>query len=144
MASLYWAVRVERAERQVALQSIALQALAEAPKAVFGGDIAAPKARVVLYFRSGNRVAVLHGYGLPALAEGQVYQVWLIRDGRRESGGLFHVNEEGEGIALIVSQRPLEEYEALGVTTEPARGSLSPTSPRVLGGKLRLTSFPSP
>ena len=144
IANLYWMVRAERAEQQLALQFMALQVLAEAPKAVFRGDVTALEARAVLYFRSENRVAVLHGYGFPTLAKGQVYQVWLIRDGRWESGGLFHVNEKGEGTALVISQHPLGEYEAIGVTAEPLGGSPGPTSPRILGGKLSLKSSLAP
>jgi anti-sigma-K factor RskA len=90
----------------------------------------------VLYFRPESQVAALHVYGLPLLEEGKVYQLWLIWDGQRESGGLFEVNEEGEGTLLIQAQRALGEYQAVGVTVEPTGGSPGPTSPRVIGGKL--------
>jgi len=50
----------------------------------------------VLYFRPESQVAALHVYGLPPLAKGKVYPLWLTRDDQRERG-VFEVNEEGEG-----------------------------------------------
>jgi RNA polymerase sigma-70 factor (ECF subfamily) len=43
---------------------------------------------------------------------------------------------DGYGILLIRSPRLLREYDALGITVEPAGGSPGPTTPRVLGTEL--------
>ncbi|MCS7221608.1 MAG: anti-sigma factor [Anaerolineae bacterium] len=134
--NLYWWGRTTAIEEQVAVQATAIVALAEAPTVILQGDAPAPNARGVLYYRPEAAVAILHVYHLPPLEQGKAYQVWLIRNGQRDSGGLFTVNEEGEGTVLITAPRPLREYAALGVTIEPAGGSPGPTSPRVLGGGL--------
>lgn len=134
--NLYWWSRATAIEERVAVQATAIVTLAEAPTVILQGDAPAPDARGVLYYRPEATVAILHVYHLPPLKQGKVYQVWLIRNGQRDSGGLFTVDEEGEGTLLIIAPRPLREYTALGITIEPAGGSPGPTSPRVLGGDL--------
>ncbi len=134
--NLYWWSRATAIEERVAMQATAIVALAEAPTVTLQGDALAPNARGVLYYRPEATVAVLHVYHLPPVEQGKVYQIWLIRDGQRDSGGLFTVDEEGEGTALVTAPRPLREYNAVGVTMEPAGGSPGPTSPRVIGGDL--------
>ena len=70
---------------------------------------------------------------LPQLSEEQAYQLWLIDDGERADGGTFSVDEDGYDSHYVSSPRPLGEYEAFGVTIEPAGGSPGPTGPQVLG-----------
>lgn len=74
--------------------------------------------------------------GLSPLDEGHQYQLWLIRDGQRTSGGVFSVNSEGYGALWISSSEPLSSYPAFGITVEPAGGSPGPTGEKVLGGTL--------
>jgi len=73
---------------------------------------------------------------LSALDDNQKYQVWLIRDGQRTSGGLFSVNTQGYASLEIVVPRPLLDYQAIGITIEPAVGSPGPTGTKVMGGDL--------
>ncbi len=73
---------------------------------------------------------------LPPLSPEQQYQLWLIRDGQRDSGALFSVNEDGSVQVPIDAQRPLTEYGAFGITIEPVGGSPGPTGDRVLGYNL--------
>lgn len=73
---------------------------------------------------------------VPLLEEGYQYQLWLIRDGRRTSGGVFSVDENGYGTLQIQSDQPLHSYPSFGVTVEPAGGSEGPTGQKVLGGDL--------
>jgi anti-sigma-K factor RskA len=73
---------------------------------------------------------------LPALSPEQQYQLWLIRDGKRTSGGVFSVSSEGYASLVVTSPRPLDDYSAFGVTIEPAGGSPGPTGEKVLGGNL--------
>lgn len=73
---------------------------------------------------------------LSALSPEQQYQLWLIRDGKRTSGGVFSVSPEGYASLVIASPRPLDDYGAFGVTIEPAGGSPVPTGEKVLGGNL--------
>lgn len=73
---------------------------------------------------------------LPVLGEDQEYQLWLIRDEERESGGVFSVDDDGYGAVWVHAAEPLASYPEFGVTVEPAGGSPGPTGPRVLGGEI--------
>ncbi len=72
--------------------------------------------------------------GLTELSPSQQYQLWLIKDGKRTSGGVFSVQDTGYGMLRINSPEPLVDYQSFGVTVEPAGGSPGPTGPKVLGG----------
>lgn len=130
----YWVVQTRRLEQQVQLQATALAALAEAPTLVLQGDTVAPQARGVLYMRPDAHVALLHIYNLPPLPPDKAYQVWLIHNGQRDSGALFQVRDQTEVVVLIQAPKPMAEYQAVGITIEPASGSPGPTGPRVLFG----------
>ena len=73
---------------------------------------------------------------LTVLKSQQQYQLWLIKDGNRISGGLFTVNSSGYGWLKIESTTSLLEFQSFGVTIEPIGGSSGPTGPKVLGGNL--------
>ena len=81
--------------------------------------------------------------GLPMLDASKQYQLWLVRDGQRASGGVFSVTpagnagvtSDGYGIMAVQSSRPLTDYSSFGITVEPAGGSPGPTGKKVLGGK---------
>ncbi|MFQ5657668.1 MAG: anti-sigma factor [Candidatus Methylomirabilales bacterium] len=60
---------------------------------------------------------------------GKTYQLWLIRDGVRDTGGLFSVDDAGRAVLIVRPPQPLETYEAVGATVEPAGRSAGPTSP---------------
>lgn len=66
----------------------------------------------------------------------KVYQLWLIRDGQRTSGGTFTVDANGRGQVPIHPPLPIREYQSMGVTVEPTGGSPGPTGARVLRGSL--------
>lgn len=70
---------------------------------------------------------------LSPLPESQAYQLWLIKDGQRTSGGLFNVSEDGYLAKIIYSPEPLAHYQNFGITIEPANGSPGPTGEKVLG-----------
>ena len=74
--------------------------------------------------------------GLPELDSGQQYQLWLIDDGQRTSGGVFSADEHGYGSLWVSSPVPLASYASFGVSIEPAGGSTGPTGEKVLGGTL--------
>ena len=73
---------------------------------------------------------------LPVLGQTQQYQLWLIRDGKRTSGGVFSVDEKGYKSLYVKSPEPLVSYSAFGITVEPKGGSPAPTGDKVLGGEL--------
>jgi anti-sigma-K factor RskA len=104
--------------------------------AVLAPTEAAAGARGLLLFASEENEATLVVEDLPVLASDWQYQLWLIRDGERTSGGVFSVTSRGYGCLLILSPLPLGTFQALGVTVEPAGGSPGPTGQRVMGGNL--------
>ncbi len=73
---------------------------------------------------------------LAALDSNQQYQIWLLKDGQRVSGGLFSVNPDGYASLEIMAPLPLAQYDSLGITVEPAGGSPAPTGAKVLGGAI--------
>ncbi|GIK62352.1 MAG: anti-sigma factor [Chloroflexota bacterium] len=79
--------------------------------------------------------ALLVSNNLPALASDRAYQLWFIRDNQPISGGVFRVDEEGQGTFIFEIPAPLNEYDALGISDEPMTGSEAPsTNPVALGG----------
>ncbi len=71
---------------------------------------------------------------LNALPAEQVYQVWLIRNGQRDSGGTFTVDAQGSARVRLQASVQFANYSDVGVTVEPKGGSPGPTTPRVIGG----------
>lgn len=97
---------------------------------------AAPQAAGLLIISGDGKHGTLVVDRLPALDEQNAYQLWLIRDNVRTSGGIFTVDPDGYGALYIESPEPLASYPAFGITIEPASGSPGPTGEKVLGGEL--------
>jgi len=98
---------------------------------------AAPGAQgIIEVVGNDGRQATLTVTGLPALDPANQYQLWLIQDGQRISGGVFSVQTDGSQTITIHAPQPLPAYAAFGVTIEPAGGSPGPTGERVLGFNL--------
>jgi anti-sigma-K factor RskA len=95
-----------------------------------------PSATGMLVISADGEHGTLVVDGLPVLDDTQQYQLWLIRDGQRTSGGVFAVDDEGYGSLWISSAEPLISYQGVGITVEPAGGSPAPTGERVMGGEL--------
>jgi anti-sigma-K factor RskA len=98
------------------------------------GTQTTPNASGLLIISANQRTATLIVDGLPQLSERQDYQLWLIQDGKRTSGGVFNVIQTGFGALLVNSQKPLTEFQSFGITIEPKGGSAGPTGDKVLGG----------
>jgi anti-sigma-K factor RskA len=96
------------------------------------GTGAAPRATGVIVLSADGEYGSLVVDGLPDLDPDSQYQLWLIQDGERTSGGVFSVHE-GYGQMEIVAPQPLSSYEGFGITVEPAGGSPGPTGDKVLG-----------
>jgi len=97
---------------------------------------AAPNATGIIIMSPDGEYGTIVVDGLPELDESQQYQLWLIRDGQRTSGGVFTVEHGGYGAMEIYAPEPLSIYSAFGITVEPAGGSPGPTGPQVLGSEL--------
>jgi hypothetical protein len=63
---------------------------------------------------------------LPALSKGDVYEVWVERDGTLEPSSLFVAGRDRTAAAAVPG--PLEGADAVLVTREPRGGSQRPTS----------------
>ena len=142
-ALLTWNIALQRdlAEARTAQQrdAVALQALLHDPhvqQRLLWGDAPAPAARGTLVLALSRNEASLAFTDLPALPAGHVYQLWLVRQGKRISGGTFTVNATGWGSLYVQTPAPLRSYDTIGVTVEPAGGSPGPTTPRIIGGKV--------
>jgi anti-sigma-K factor RskA len=143
VALLGWNVALQRDLSQLratAQQQQALVALLQDPSVARrtlptdGGS--APDARGALLVASDQQTAALTVEGMPALPPDRVYQLWLVDNGQRISGGTFTVDAAGRGALLIRPPQPLSSYDRAGITVEPRGGSPGPTSPRVIGGPL--------
>ncbi|MFQ5946637.1 MAG: anti-sigma factor domain-containing protein [Anaerolineae bacterium] len=89
-----------------------------------------------VYLAPGELMGMLVVQRMPVLPAGQSYQLWLVADGDRDSGGLFVVDESGGGYLVIHAPRPLSQYVWAGITQEPEEGSPAPTGDRLMGGRL--------
>ena len=123
-SNLWWWQRSQRVGPS-AMQMVAM-----------AGTEKVPGATGTLLITADGEYGTLIVDGLPALEPGLAYQLWLIRNGQRVSGGMFAVNDEGYGVLEVWSPEPLASYTAFGLTIEPAEGSPGPTGDKVLDGSL--------
>jgi anti-sigma-K factor RskA len=100
-----------------------------------GQKSAAGASGVIVMTGDGN-FGTLVVDSLPVLDTSKQYQLWLIKEGKRTSGGVFSVMETGYGVLVVNSPQPLSIYDSFGVTVEPSGGSPNPTGSKVLGGSI--------
>jgi anti-sigma-K factor RskA len=100
------------------------------------GTGAAPGATGMIVISLEGTHGTLVVDNLPPLEEDQQFQLWLVRDSQRASGGVFSVDEDGYGSVWVSSPEPLASYTGFGITIEPAGGSAGPTGEKVLGNDL--------
>jgi anti-sigma-K factor RskA len=74
--------------------------------------------------------------GLPQLDAAHQYQLWLVRDGTRRSGGVFDADSWGYANLLLRVPNDFKDFTSIGISVEPAGGSPAPTGTRVAAGKL--------
>jgi anti-sigma-K factor RskA len=96
----------------------------------------APEASGILVISANGKHGTLVVNELPDLDSEHEYQLWLIKNGQRTSGGVFSVGEDGYGSLWVGSKTPLADYSGFGITIEPEGGSPGPTGDKVLGGEL--------
>lgn len=98
------------------------------------GTDKAPNAsgRVVVAREGGGTRIALQAQGLPSLQAGEAYQLWLIKDGKRRSGGLFVVDATGAG-GVATWLPDTAEFDGLGITREPDVLGQQPRGPKVMG-----------
>jgi len=79
---------------------------------------------------------VLAVRGLSPLEPSLRYQLWLVRDDKKTSGGSFAVNQNGYGSLLIKVPGGFRSFQRFCISVEPAEGSPAPTRPPILIGNL--------
>lgn len=68
--------------------------------------------------------------GLSKLDQDRTYELWLIDDSGAQPAGLFRPNDDGRAVHLLATALP--EHTTVGITIEPAGGSLQPTTEPIL------------
>ena len=133
----------EGAAVQAQLQSELVSALANIPfdspevySVALAGTEQQPDASAQLVIDPVANTAMLIVSSMPALPEGSVYQVLLIRGTEHETAETFRVDTEGEGVLLVHSTEPLQSFDAVGVSIEPEGGSVQRTGDIVLVGSI--------
>jgi anti-sigma-K factor RskA len=103
------------------------------PTIPLAGTDTAPDASGLMVVSADGAHGTLVVDGLPPLDAEHQYQLWLVHDDYRVSGGVFSVDAQGYGSLWIVAPRPLSNYSSFGITIEPTGGSPGPTGQKVLG-----------
>lgn len=96
-----------------------------------------PNAVGELIIDSKGESGTLLVHNLSELGSTYQYQVWLIRNGKHISAGVFSVNLQGYAQFLIQASDPLNTYDSIGISVEPFGGSPGPTGSKVLSGTIQ-------
>ena len=81
---------------------------------------------------------VVYLYRLPPNPEGMQYQLWLVRDGKPTSVGVFTVAEDGGAVIKMQSLPDPTSIASFQVTIEPEGGQPEPTGMLYLTGQNAL------
>ena len=94
-------------------------------------------ARGMLILPVDHSWGYLVSQGMEPMRETMGYQVWFIKNGDRISGGVFTVDETGQGQIYFRFPPGYQELTQLGITLEPREGSTEPTSPAILTAQFK-------
>ena len=78
----------------------------------------------------------LYTEGLPVLDTEQTYQLWLIDSSGAQSAGIFGVDSNGVGLHEFRLAKQLSNFDAIGISIEPASGSEQPTTDPLAVGEI--------
>jgi len=97
----------------------------------FQGDAtAAPGAEARFVYFKDRKQAVVAATGLPRLAAGQVYEMWLIRDGVPVDKGISSSSSGDIGAQV---SGDLSQFQQFAITIEPGEQPLPTTKPILVG-----------
>ena len=111
---------------ETAIQSIELQA-----NETFTGT-----ATAAMIEEQGSVNLVVQADQLTNLEASQVYQVWLIKDGKAIPAGAFSPNPTGEGASYYQIDDASQEWDTIAITLEPNAGNESPKGEIVLSSEI--------
>ncbi len=86
--------------------------------------------RALFIISRAEERAMMIAEGLPRLDQDRTYELWVIDDAGAQPAGLFRPDDAGRAVHLQ-GKRPHEDTK-LGLTVEPAGGSLRPTTEPIL------------
>ncbi|MBY0084098.1 anti-sigma factor [Brevibacillus brevis] len=75
---------------------------------------------------------VVQVHELPGVEGSQVYQVWLLKNSKRENGGIFRPDENGFGL-LTYQLAEGQTFDQIGITVEPDANSRQPRGKKIAG-----------
>jgi anti-sigma-K factor RskA len=78
--------------------------------------------------------AVVYMYRLPQTPEGMAYQLWVMREGKPTSAGMFTVNDDGSAMLALEELSDPGNIASFLVTIEPEEGQAAPTGMMYLTG----------
>ena len=79
-----------------------------------------------------DTVLVIDLSKMPSTKDEEVYQVWLLKNGNRQSAGTLKPDPNGNGI--ITSRLPKDlSFDDIGITLEPTPNNTQPQGQKVLG-----------
>ena len=101
---------------------------------VLGNQPTAPDARARVFWSAAEGV-VFTASGMPPLAPGRSYHLWLVPDSNPVSGGQLAVDDAGRIAALVTLPTEVTAPAPMAVTVEPSSGVETPTGPVYLLGR---------
>lgn len=103
---------------------------------VLTGTGESPQAYGTIVIDSDDNRGVLAVRGLKPLGASNAYQLWIVRQAERRSGGVFTVSSDGYGSLQVTVPAGFTGFTGFGISIEPAGGSTSPTGARVMSGRI--------
>ena len=91
------------------------------------GTQRAPKGDGTFVISQDRKKGVLVASDLPIPDESQQYQLWMKKNGRQVSGGVFSVTPTGYAVVEIQSKESLSNFRSFEITLEPVGGSPTPS-----------------
>ncbi|MGG0789328.1 anti-sigma factor [Peribacillus simplex] len=79
-----------------------------------------------------ERRLIVQIQNLPSLQKSEVYQVWLLKDGKRTNAGTFKPDEAGTG-SLTYNLSINDKFNQIGITREPDSNSTKPRGEKIVG-----------
>lgn len=84
--------------------------------------------------------AVVYMYRLPQTPEGMEYQLWVMREGKPTSAGIFTVSDSGNAVLALDELPDPSGIASFLVTIEPKGGQIAPTGMMYLTGPNKFHS----
>ena len=108
----------QKLQKEVALELLVLN---------MKGTDRAPKGDGTFVISQDRKKGVLVASDLPIPNENQQYQLWMKKNGRQVSGGVFSVTSTGYAVVEIQSKESLSNFRSFEITLEPVGGSPTPS-----------------